>query len=160
SLAFYDAASGAIIPAPPPPRPELASLSVRGLQSGATARIGLSGKHLAEVSAVKTSHEKLAARLVAIESGSQVEIEVAPAADLPPGRYELWVTSPGGDSGRPPLFVDDLPQVAESEPNDALAKANTVALGCGVWGVLGDRGDIDSFAFDAKAGTSLVFDVT
>src|SRR5262249_50330108 len=69
SLAFYDAASGAIIPAPPPPRPKLASLSVRGVQSGATARIVLSGKHLAEVSAVKTSHEKLAARLVAIESG-------------------------------------------------------------------------------------------
>ena len=33
SLAFYDATSGQLVPAPPQPKPELASLSVRGVQS-------------------------------------------------------------------------------------------------------------------------------
>jgi len=149
-----------VIPAPPPARPELASVSSRGFQSGVAGHVKLAGKNLADVSAVKTSHEKLSARLLAAESGAQVEIEITPAAELPRGRYEVWVLGPGGESNHLALHVNDLAQGAEIEPNNALAQATSVtSLPTDVWGVLAAKGDIDQFTFEAKAGQKLVFSV-
>ncbi|HEV3137883.1 MAG TPA: PPC domain-containing protein, partial [Pirellulales bacterium] len=108
---------------------------------------------------MKTNHEKLAAKLVSVESGTQVEIEIAPAAELPRGRYEIWLANPAGESARQPLHLDDLPQPVEAEPNDTIASANSLSLPSGVWGVLGAKGDIDHFAFDARAGQKLVFEI-
>jgi WD40 repeat protein len=159
SLAFYDATSGALIPTPTPPKPELASLSMRGVSIGTAARIKLVGKHLADVTALKTSHEKLVGRLVAVESGTGLEIEVSPAAELARGRYEVWVASAAGESGHVPLYLDELPQPIESEPNDALSQANLLPLPSAAWGVLSAKGDVDHFAFEARAGQKLVFDL-
>jgi WD40 repeat protein len=159
SLTFYDAATGTVIPAPPPPKPELAGLSIRGASIGQTARIKLTGKHLADVTAVKTSHEKLVARIAAVDSPTQIEIEVTPSDELSRGRYEIWVTSAAGESAKLPLHLDDLPQVSETEPNDSQAQANTVTLPADVWGVLAARGDIDRFGFEARGGEKLLFDV-
>ncbi len=140
SLAFYDAADGKAVPAPPPAKPELTALSIRGVQSGVASRILVTGKHLAEVTAIKTNHEKLAAKIVSIADGTRMEIEVAPAADLPRGRYEIWLANTSGESLHDALHVDELPQSLEAEPNDSLAKANTVATGAAVWGVAGGKG--------------------
>ncbi len=159
SLGFYDTTSGQLIPSPPPSKPELAALSTRGVQSGTTTRVKLSGKNLAEVTQIKTSEPRLGAKLVSAESGAQLELEVAPAADLPRGRYEIWVASAGGESNHQPLFVDDLAQATETEPNDALTKANSVSLPSGIWGVLAARGDVDRFTLEARAGQRLVFDI-
>ncbi|HEX3726566.1 MAG TPA: hypothetical protein VHV08_10005, partial [Pirellulales bacterium] len=163
SLAYYDTTSGQLIPPPPPPKPELASLSPRYAQSGSTNRLILSGKYLTGPVTVKTSHEKLLAKIVDQPEGSQVGqqlvVDVAPATELVRGRYEIWVAAPGGESAHQALFVDDLAQVAENEPNDALAQANAAAQGSGVWGALGAKGDVDSFAVDARAGQQLVFEL-
>ncbi|MBI3839482.1 MAG: pre-peptidase C-terminal domain-containing protein [Planctomycetia bacterium] len=159
SLAFYDATSGQLIPTPPPPKPEVASLSIRGAQTGIASRIKFLGKSLADVTQVKTSHEKLAAKIVAIENGTQLEIEVTPAADLARGRYEIWLVNPAGESARQPLHLDDLPQALEAEPNDQLVKANSIGLPSDIWGVLGAKGDVDNFAFEARAGQKLVFEI-
>ncbi|MEX2113078.1 MAG: pre-peptidase C-terminal domain-containing protein [Pirellulales bacterium] len=159
AVAFYDATSGQAIPAPPPAKPELASLAPHGVQSGTTSRIALAGKHFAEVTAAKSNHEKLAVQLVAVQDGGRVEVEVAPAADLPRGRYEIWLVNAGGESQRQPIHVDNLPQASEIEPNDVADAANPIALESDVWGVLAARGDTDRFAFDAKAGQSLVFEI-
>jgi WD40 repeat protein len=160
SLAFYDTATGKTVAPPPPPKPTLASLSVRGAQTGAVSRIKLLGKNLAGVTQVKTSHEKLPAKIVAIEGAEQLEIEVAPAVDLPRGPYQITLVNPGGESGPLSLYLDELPQASEVEPNDALAQATPIAVPSGVWGVLAAKGDVDSFAFEARAGQKLVFEVT
>lgn len=160
SLAFYDAANGELIPAPPAAKPDLAALGIRGLTSGAPTRLKLSGAHLADVSAVKTSHGKFAAKIVAAIDGTQVEVELEPAADLPRGRYELWLVGPGGEGNKRSLLIDNLPQLSEAEPNNALTTATSVALPAGVWGTLAAKGDIDFFAFDAKAGQKLTCDLS
>jgi WD40 repeat protein len=160
SVELYDPASGKVVPPPPPPKPLLASLSIRGAQVGTSSRLKASGKDLATVTAVKTSHEKLAARIVTIESATQAELELTPAADLPRGHYDIWLVGPGGESGKQAIHLDDLPQVSEAEPNDSLVKANPISTPAGVWGVLGAKGDVDSFAIDAKAGQKLVCEVT
>src|SRR5262249_24478914 len=85
--------------------------------------------------------------------------EVSAAAELPRGRYDLWVVGPGGESDHQPLYLDELPQTAETEPNDALAKANSAVLPGAVWGTLAARGDVDSYSFDARAGQELVVEL-
>jgi WD40 repeat protein/mono/diheme cytochrome c family protein len=158
-LAFYDMANGQVVQPPPPPKPELASLGVRGIQKGTTTRLKLSGKHLAGMTAVKGSHDKIAASIVS-QSDTEAVVDVTPAADLPRGRYELYVVSLAGESQKQRLYLDELQQLAEAEPNDAQADATPVALEAGVWGVLAAKGDVDRFVFEAKAGQPLVFDVS
>jgi len=160
SLAFYDATSGELIPAPPPAKHDLAALAVRGLASGAPTRLKLTGSHLAEISAVKTSHEKFAAKLLSTLDGMQVEVELAPASDLPRGLYELWLVSPAGESNKRSLLVDNLQQLSEAEPNNTLATATNVAMPSGVWGTLAAKGDVDFFSFDAQAGQKLVCELS
>jgi WD40 repeat protein/mono/diheme cytochrome c family protein len=159
SLGLYEAKSGSLVPPPAPPKPLLAAPSLRGVTLGATTRLALRGKHLAEVTAVKASDERIVPRLLTVASGLELAIEVAPSTDLVRGRYELWVVAPSGDSNRIALEIDDLPQLAESEPNDTPAQANAVVLPSGMWGVLSKKGDVDHFAFEARAGEKLVFDV-
>ncbi|HEY2892905.1 MAG TPA: c-type cytochrome domain-containing protein, partial [Pirellulales bacterium] len=160
TLAFYDASSGAALPAPPPAKPLLAVVSRRGITIGQPSRLTLSGKHLAEVTAVKSNDEHLPVKLQPVASGLQLEIEITPAAELSRGRYELWAVGPAGESNRVPLELDDLPQLAEMEPNDVPAAANPLTLPTGIWGVLSKKGDVDHFAFDAHAGDKLVCDIT
>ncbi len=160
SLAFYDVASGDLVPPPPPPKPELASLGVRGIQKGTTTRLTLAGKHFADATSIKASHDKIATVLVGDKTETQLQVDVTPAVDLPRGRYELWVVSPAGESQKHRIYLDELPQAIETEPNDLLANANAMPLESGVWGVLAAKGDIDRFAFDAQAGQNLVLDVT
>ena len=85
SLAVYDTASGQVIPTPPPPAPELAALSIRGVTSGAPNRINITGKELTAATEMKTNHAALTARLVRAIDATQIEVDVTPAADLPCG---------------------------------------------------------------------------
>jgi len=159
SLAFYDAQSGDLIPPPPPPKPKLAMLPVRGVQKGIATRVSLSGKHFADATAVKASQDGIQVTIVGDRAEDALQVDVHPAAGVPRGKYELWVVSPAGESERRPLFVDELAQLAESEPNDALPEADETPLEAGVWGVLAAQGDVDRYKFSAKAGQSLVFEI-
>ncbi len=159
SLVFYDTQSGNLVPPPPPPKPELAILPVRGVQSGASTQMTLTGKHLADATAIKGSRDDIRVTIVGQRANDALQVEVQPAADVPRGRYELWVVSPAGESQRQKLFIDDLAQLSEREPNNIFADANEIPLESGVWGVLASRGDVDCYRFRARAGQCLVFDV-
>ena len=159
SLAFYSLADGKEQPAPPQPKPELASLSLRGVQSGTTTRVVLRGKHLAEVTAVKASDKSVDVALVEVRDGMRVAVDVTPSPDMHRAKVELWAENAAGASNRKPVMLDELPQAQEAEPNDTLAAAQSITLGSGTWGVLSKQGDADWFAFDAFAGQNLVFEV-
>lgn len=160
SLAFYETASGRLVP---PPRPELVEASPRGVQSGGTARVRLAGKNLVDVSgvafaAVKGRQQQPTARLVQrpAATASEAWIEVGLPADLPRGDYMLTVTTHGGTSNAIPLYVDELPQHAEREPNDLAATVEPIPMPAIVWGAVTSGGDVDHFRFQATAGQTIV----
>lgn len=156
SFEIYDAATAKAIA---PPKPELAALEPRGLRRGTSVPVKLTGRNLAALSAVKSSHAKLSAELLPGAKEGAAWAQIAGAKDLPPGTYELWVAGPGGESGRLALYVEDLPQVAEAEPNDAVRNAQWVETPASLWGVLESPGDADHFAFQAARGQTLVLDL-
>ena len=172
TLGFYDANTGAEIP---PPKPELTGVEPRGLQRGVAGRLTLKGKRLSDLSSVTLldASGKTVSRGMGVspmqttlsekdrpaqQAPTESQVELTPPADLPLGPYELKVAGPGGESGSVKVFVDDLPQVAEREPNDELTSAQTIALPADVWGAFERRGDQDTFAFDGKAGQTIVLD--
>ena len=157
SVTFYDPHSGTEIP---PPKPELVSVEPRGVQRGQTVRLQLKGKHLSDLTNTWLSDGKLSARIMPEESGrlDEAALELTSAADLASGIYELKVIGPGGESQPFKIFIDDLPQVWEKEPNDSTDTATTASLPVDFWGRFDRRGDVDHFAFDVRAREPIVLD--
>jgi hypothetical protein len=90
-----------------------------------------------------------------------VAVYVTTPKDLKDSEFTLTVGGPAGESNPLKVFVDNLAQAAETEPNDAPSDATQLpALPAAAWGVIGKPGDGDHFAFDAKAGQPLVIDVS
>ncbi len=65
----------------------------------------------------------------------------------------------GAETNQRPFEVSDLPEVMEREPNNAQRQAQRVTAPVIVNGRIDKPGDADMFAFEAKAGDKLVFDV-
>jgi len=156
TLEFYDATSGKIVP---PPRPELARIDPRGIQRGVETRLKLVGSNLATLTNLKLHHSKLSGELLSElepEAG-QTWAKILAASDLARGSYEISVEGPGGESGKLNLYVDDLPQVLDTKSN---AETNlVVTLPVKIWGALDPAGDSDAFAFEARAGQTILFDL-
>ena len=164
-ISIISSASSLLMPAalgqaqaPPPAKPELTGLSVRGLKRGVATHLTLSGKALADASAIKTNSDLLPAKIVAAAPES-LDVEFSPAAELARGRYEVWAVTPAGESAHLAVFVDDLDQASEQEPNDPPGTAGPLKSPIAIWGTLTAQGDSDRYAFDAQAGSTLVFEV-
>lgn len=172
----------------PLPVPQLTTLAPRGVTRGAATRLRLTGQALFEVTQVEAP-ASLAARVLGSSdpnsapggeepSGQEWWIEVTPAADFDPGPVELAVVTPAGTSGKLKLYVDELPQVVESEPtsspaggnaavsngnaggpNGSVAAPQELTLPVGVWGTLATPGDSDRYHFAAEAGQTVVCEV-
>jgi WD40 repeat protein/mono/diheme cytochrome c family protein len=143
SFQLYDAATGQAAAAP---KPELSALEPRGVRRGTTGVFTLIGKNTAG----ELKSDDPALQIRRLEDG---RAEIAVAADRTPGEVELRLSGPGGDSARVKLHVDTLPQVQEKE-----GTITTAALPVSFWGVLGTRGDSDTFGFDGVKGQKVVVD--
>ena len=76
-----------------------------------------------------------------------------------PGLRQLRVTTPGGLSNVGRFAVGELPEVAETDPNDLSAATELRQLPVVVHGVVGRNEDRDRFRFTAVAGQQFVFDL-
>jgi hypothetical protein len=160
SVDFFDAATGAAKPAPAAPKPEIASVEPRGVRRGQPNRLLVRGRNLAELTEAKSGNAALVSKLSAdpAPSTDAAWVEIAPPKDIPFGPHSITLVSPGGNAVFN-VYVEDLPQVAETEPNDAASEATAAQAPVSFWGGFGRRGDADHFAFDARAGRKLVLDV-
>ncbi len=139
-----------------PAKPELVRVSPQGVERGRETSIRLVGKNLAGAREVRIHGTgKIEA---SITEGEREQITLRPSADLAPGRYELSLVGPGGDSEKVAFFVGDLPHVYEDQLADA---GDVLAIddGRSVWGSLSEAGDVDTYAFRGRAGEMVVFDV-
>ena len=87
---------------------------------------------------------------------SIVTIEVMATRDVPLGRQVLRLATPFGTSTAIPLWVGDLAEGRELEPNDQTAQADTVTTPLTINGAIFTDGDVDTFRFVARGGRQVV----
>ena len=90
---------------------------------------------------------------------SQIEIEIDLPKETKPGEIAMSVVAPSGTSAVYQLLVDERPPVAEQEPNDGFAQAQTIELGTTIEGTLHQPQNVDVFRFEGQAGEKLVCEV-
>ena len=171
SAALYATAAKKVVrplepkPIAPPKLIVLNEISPPGIQRGATTEVLATGDGLqGEGVAFKASLPQVKVAVVGKgKSGAgkeAVRLAITAAAELKRGTtVEISAVNAAGASKPVKAAVDDLPQVAEKEPDDAPEGAQAVRTPVAVWGTISKRGDMDSFVFDAEAGETLVVDV-
>jgi hypothetical protein len=80
-------------------------------------------------------------------------------ADAPVGIHWVRLANDEGASLPRPLLVGSIPELVETEPNDAISQAKTVASQQVVSGKLAKRGDVDLFAVTLEPGQTLIADL-
>jgi DNA-binding beta-propeller fold protein YncE/mono/diheme cytochrome c family protein len=162
TVGYYDSSTGKAIA---PPKPELTNLEPRGVQRGHSVKVKLSGKDVLAATSIKIAgNDKLSAKIVTGERGMAniAWAQIDAAADAPLGAFDVIAVGPGGASAAAKFVVDDLPQVEETDKGDKSASGKSSAaatLPVTFGGSFGARGDVDAFAFEGKAGQTIVIDV-
>jgi len=141
--------------------PEIHQLLPRGAQRGELVTVSVEGADLTPEAELITS---LSSRLKLVTQ----DPDLAPRperltyrgrlnATEAPGRHLIRLRTTKGLSNAVTFIVDTLPQVPDTEPNDAFAAAQEIPTPIIVDGQLGE-GDRDTFRLTVQAGQRLVFD--
>ncbi|MDB6056838.1 MAG: repeat-containing protein, partial [Verrucomicrobiales bacterium] len=137
-------------------KPDITRFEPRGVQTGFETRVKLIGTNFIDLTEVKTSDPKLVAKLdgESDEDVNEASIIVKASAGLKRGGYDVSVVNAKGESTKVKLYVDDIPQVDESD------KPKPLKLPVAYWGTLNPAGNVDEVEFEARAGQSLVLDMS
>ncbi len=141
------------------PQTRITSIFPPGAQRGVSVDVAVGGgADLDEVDQMTFSHPGITAVQKKDAAGNSVAntFTVTVSADVPPGLYDARVRGLFGISN-PRLFrIDSLPELAEVEPNNAVAQATQVNLGSAVNARANGATDVDFFRVALKAGQTLV----
>jgi mono/diheme cytochrome c family protein len=175
SLAFYDSATGKQAEPPPPAPakaamakpgkkaakpamtagPEITRLEPRGVQSGASTKIKVTGKILAGIKEVKFSVPGLKAT-VEDNKATGAELVITAEARVPRSQIDFSVVTAAGETPKQKLLVDYLPQMVAPASAEPIAVER---MPIDIWGTLAATGQRDTFRFQAKKGETIVFDL-
>lgn len=92
-----------------------------------------------------------------LDGAEKISLRIAP--DAPLGIQEVRAHSSRGYSNPLPFQAGDLPEMMESEPNNANDKASPVAVPIVINGLIGEAKDQDVFKFKAEADQAMVLEV-
>jgi hypothetical protein len=158
--------------------PVIANAAPYGIQRGTTAEITIEGTNVGDADAVLFSDGGLSARITSVADfgpdvpvrragdtgapisdrarNSVVTLEVTASRGVPLGRQVLRLHTPLGTSTAIPIWVGDLAEARELEPNDRAAQADTLTAPVTVNGAIFTEGDVDTFRFAARGGHQVV----
>ena len=146
AISLLSAAAGLAAP------PKLTSLYPAGAARGASIAITAAG-----------DFSSWPAKIWCDQPGAKFEpekdkgkLKVSIAADAEPGVAWIRLYDAEGTSALRPFLIGSLPEAEETEPNDHPEKPQGVTLPVTLNGKLGKGGDVDAFAFDLKAGQTVV----
>lgn len=158
SLAIYDTESGKAVQPPAPPKPELSGVDPRGLQSGVSSLLTITGKNLSAEMKIHFPHPGLVGEVIAGAKPTAAKVRVTADATVPRGAYDIWLSSAGGESAKTKIFVDDLHTLA-TRAADFKNGPLELPLPASVWGALTEVGQQDQFRFRVKKNETVVFDL-
>lgn len=157
-----DTAPKILYPVPLMARPgEKQRLALRGANLDAVKEVKVEGPAGATVKVLGAKKVAVPNNYPANRVGdSEVEIELVLPKDVKPGTVKLTAVREGTES---PAYVlpirDELPAVAEKEPNDGFDAPQPIPVPCAVEGTIKTERDPDVYTFDGKKGDKLRVEV-
>jgi hypothetical protein len=143
-----------------------------GLTPGKTTHVSLRGLKLDTAKELRFAEPKIQVRILskgrakpvnqqppAKVGDTQIEAEMTLNANIKCEAVSCVVVGPAGESPPHQLLINTLPAVADKEPNNGFADAQTVQLPQIIDGVIGQPQDVDVFRFTGKAGQRIVLEV-
>lgn len=130
--------------------PTINSVSLRGLQSGATTTIAIDGSDLSPDPRLMLSVPIAKQSLRPGATAQHAEFDIELPTDSPPGIYNLRVTTPNGISNSVLIGVDSLAQLPVSPQLSTLPAAISGAIG---------GGQTVQTSFDLKKGQQIAVEV-
>ncbi len=142
------------------PLPEVApmvgSVMPAGAQRGASVEVEIRGRNLSEATELRFARQDIQGEI--ISSGFyEIRARVKVGESVPLGIHDYRLRTPRG-SHVGVFHVGSLPQQAEAEPNDDLAKAQAVSTPSLIDGFL-EAEEYDFFRFHAQAGQTVILDL-
>jgi hypothetical protein len=148
------------------PMPTIKSATPDVLQRGVTTRITIAGDNIADAAqALIAGPPGLVASIKpqpappTTKPTATLTLDITTTPDAPRGLRELRLVTKNGVTKPLLLFIDDLPPIAEKEPNNSQGEAQPITLPAVITGKIQADLDVDCFRFDAKKGQRLIFDV-
>jgi hypothetical protein len=144
------------------PLPTLTSISPDVLEKGQSATLTLTGENIAHTTRILViGPPGITATLPTptTKPAKSIALKMTASADAARGLREIRLVTPDGVTKPVFLSVDDLPPVAEKEPNNSPGQAQAITLPAVITGRIQADLDIDCFKFSAKKGQRLIFDV-
>ena len=141
------------------PQTRITSVFPPGGQQGTTIDVTVGGgTDLDELDQMVFAHPGITASHKVDANNNPVAntFAVAVAADVPAGLYDVRVRGLFGISNPRMFRVDSLPEVAEIEPNNALAQAHLVTMNTIVNARANGATDVDFYRIAVSAGQTLV----
>jgi hypothetical protein len=132
--------------------PKVTSLAPTGVQLGTESVFTASG----EFSSWPVEAWCDRAGVTIKAEGDKGKFRITAGKEVVPGVGWVRFYNAEGASSLRPLFLDQLPEVEEQEPNDAPEKPQAVASQTIVTGKLAKNGDVDAFLVELKQGETLV----
>ncbi|HTN77616.1 MAG TPA: PPC domain-containing protein [Pirellulaceae bacterium] len=132
--------------------PKLTSLFPAGAQRGQSVVVTAAGEFPAWP--VEAHCDRAGVTIVAEKERGQFRVTIA--ADALPGLCWWRAVHADGVSSPRPFLIDQLPEINETEPNNAPEKTPEVTLPVIVNGRLAKNGDVDGYLVQLKQGESLV----
>lgn len=147
--------------------PHIDHLFPAGGQVGTTVNVMVAGQSFSNIKSIRVTGEDITAELLERVSDESLRVTVNLGPKAKPGMHDFRVIAEDGISNRFRFFVDQYPEVMETKADDKtkatmdidLADAQKitampVVINGRVFGA-----DRDLYAFDVRAGQTLVFDV-
>ena len=136
--------------------PVVSSVMPAGAQRGASVEVEIRGRNLSEATELRFARQDIQGEI--ISSGFyEIRARVKVGESVPLRIHDYRLRTPQG-SHVGVFHVGSLPQHAEAEPNDDLAKAQAVSTPSLIDGFL-EADEYDFFRFHAQAGQTVILDL-
>ncbi len=152
---FCQAKTAMAKPASAPKGPSVSGISPRGIERGPMLELKLTGANLPAILSVKCEDARVRVFTGSPEKDA-VPVVISTPGNLPRGGYAIVVSGADGkEIGRATLRIEDITVI---DIPAASAMQKLTALPVNVWGTIAKAGESDRHEFEAKVGTTLIFD--
>jgi hypothetical protein len=152
-----------------PDAPQITDMNPPSAQRGTAVDVLISGQRLAGTAQLICRYSAFPSLIPPTDRGvraqvtqandGQVRAKITVPADAPSGLHEIRCVTQQGVTDAGYFFVSEYPQAPEKEPNNFLPNANEVTIPACLAGVVNGGEDQDTYAFTARKGQRLVFEV-